>query len=183
MKPFCLCLDLDGFYVNNKFVVREIGWYAPLLNNHEAFGVQHFTHDYTWDMLSKKDQRTVAYVKRNVTGMTFRPSPAEFLLQDTSTLPGQDHVPVYVEHLWTHFKTSDCNKVAYKGGTVEFVLLTLLGIPSLDLEPLGCPTFNTLCVDDDYPSCHCHCHKRSKAHCSMSECYLFSKWFLKNKQG
>ena len=81
MKKFCLCLDLDGFYVNNKFVVREIGWYAPLLNNHEAFGVQHFTHDYTWDMLSKKDQRTVAYVKRCVMGMTFRPSPAEFLLR------------------------------------------------------------------------------------------------------
>ena len=92
-------------------------------------------------------------------------------------------MPVYVEHLWKHFKTRDCNTVAYKGGTLEFVLLTLLGIPSLDLEPLGCPTFDTLCVDDDYPSCHCHCHKRSKAHCSMSECYLFSKWFLKNKQG
>ena len=83
MPNFCLCLDLDGFYVNNKFIVREIGWYAPLLNNHEAFGLQHFTHDYTWDM-SKKDQRTVAYVKRHVTGMTFRPSPAEFLLQEST---------------------------------------------------------------------------------------------------
>ena len=123
----------------------------------------------------------MAYVKCYVTGLTFRPSPAEFQLQETSALPGQDHVPVYVEQLWKHFKTSDCNTVAYKGGTVEFVLLTLLGIPSLNLEPLGCPKFSTLCVDGDYPNCHCH--KRSKAHCSMSECYLFSKWFLKNKQG
>ena len=74
----------------------------------------------------------------------------------------------------------DCNTVAYKGGTLEFVLLTLLGIPSLDLETLGCPTFNKLRDDHDYPSCHCH--KSSKAHCSMSECYVFSKWFFKNKQ-
>ena len=180
MTNFCLCSDLDGFYVNDKFVVREIGWYAPLLNNHEAFGVQHFTHDYTWDMLSLKDQKTVAFVKRHVTGMTFRPSPAEFRLQESSHLPGQDHVPAYVEHLWKHFKTPDCNTVAYKGGTLEFVLLTLLGIPSLDLETLGCPTFNKLREEHDYPSCHCH--KSTKAHCSMSECYVFSKWFFKNKQ-
>ena len=126
MQNFCLCLDMDGFYVNKKFIVREIGWYAPWP---EAFGVQHFTHDYTWDMLSAKDQRTVAYVKRNVTGMTFRPSPTEFDLQET--VPGQDHVPVFVAHLWKHFKTPDCNVVAYKGGTLEFILLTLLSIPSM----------------------------------------------------
>ena len=42
---FCLCLDMDGFYVGNKFLVREIGWYAPLPNGQEAYGVQHFTHD------------------------------------------------------------------------------------------------------------------------------------------
>ena len=36
---FCLCLDMDGFYVGNKFLVREIGWYAPLPNGQEAYGV------------------------------------------------------------------------------------------------------------------------------------------------
>ena len=107
MTNFCLCLDLDGFYVNNKFVVREIGWYAPLLNNHDVFGVQHFTHDYTWDMLSRKDEKTVAFVKRHVTGMTFRPSPAEF--QDASVLPGQDHVAAYVEHIPWPIKAEHSN--------------------------------------------------------------------------
>ena len=169
---------MDGFYVNNKFLVREIGWYAPLPNGNEAYGVQHFTHDYTWDMLSTKDQKTVACVKRRVTGMTFRPSPVKYRLQPS--LPGQDQVANYVEHLWKHFKTPDCNIVAYKGGTLEFVLLTLLAIPSLDLETLGCPTFNALRDKHDFP--HCLCHTSTKVHCSMSECFVFSKWFFNNNK-
>ena len=68
---FCLCLDMDGFHVGSKFLVREIGWYAPLPNGNEAYGVQHFTHDYTWDMLSPKDQKRVHYVKRHITGLCF----------------------------------------------------------------------------------------------------------------
>ena len=64
---------MDGFYVGNKFLVREIGWYAPLPNGQEAYGVQHITHDWTWDMLSFKDQQRVRYVKRHVTGFRFDP--------------------------------------------------------------------------------------------------------------
>ena len=176
---FCLCLDLDGFYVADKFIVQELGWYATLPDGREAYGVQRFTHDYTWDM-SKKDQKTVAYVKRHVMGLTFRPSPKEFQLSGNVILR-QDQLPAYVERLWKHYKTSECNKVAYKGGTVEFVLLTLLAIPNMDLETLGCPTFNKLKQHYDYPTCSAHIH--ADVHCAMSECYVFSKWFLKNKQG
>ena len=178
MTNVCLCLDLDGFYVNHKFLVREIGWYAPLPDGSEAYGVQSFTHDYTWDMLSLKDKKTVRYVKRHVTGLTFRPSPKEYRLSNNYVLD-QDQVANYVETLWKHYKTPDCNTVAYKGGTLEFVLLTLLGIPSLDLETLGCPTFNTLKTSYDFPKCSCHTHEN--VHCSMSECHVFSKWFLDNK--
>ena len=175
---FCLCLDMDGFYVANKFLVREIGWYAPLPDGEEAYGVQSFTHDYTWDMLSLKDQKTVAYVKRHITGLTFCPCPLEYTLSNHD-VPSQDQVARYVETLWNHYKTPTCNRVAYKGGTHEFVLLKLLGIPSLDLEKEGCPTFNTLKGHYDFPSCSCHC--RPRMHCAMSECYVFAKWFA-NKQ-
>ena len=175
---FCLCLDMDGFYVGNKFLVREIGWYAPLPNGQEAYGVQHITHDWTWDMLSFKDQQRVRYVKRHVTGLSFRPSPLEYQLQNNNIL-GQDRVASFVEQLWKTYKTPECNTVAYKGGTLEFVLLTLLSIPSLDFEKEGCPTFNKLRVDSTFPKCPCHAH--SNVHCAMSECYVFSKWIVNKK--
>ena len=171
---------MDGFYVGNKFLVREIGWYAPLPDGSEAYGVQHFTHDYTWDMLSLKDQKTVAYVKRHITGLSFRPCPKEFQLSNNFILR-QDQVAAYVERLWKHYKTPECNTVSYKGGTLEFILLTLLCIPTIDLEKQGCPTFNKLKLHYDFPKCPCHI--KSDVHCAMSECYVFSEWFLENKHG
>lgn len=108
-------------------------------------------------MLSFKDQQRVRYVKRHVTGLSFRPSPLEYQLQNNNIL-GQDRVASFVEQLWKTYKTPECNTVAYKGGTLEFVLLTLLSIPSLDLEKEGCPTFNKLRVDSTFPKCPCHTH-------------------------
>ena len=166
---------MDGFYVGNKFLVREIGWYTPLFNVNEAYGVQHFTHDWVLHALPSQDQRHVCYVKRHITGLTFRPSPMEYYLHGDD-LPGQDQVATHVEQLWKHYKTPDCNTVACKGGTLEFVLLTLLCIPSLDLEKLGCPTFNQLQSNYVFPRCSCHIHPN--VHCAMSECFVFSKWFV-----
>lgn len=171
---FCLCIDLDGFYVGNHFVVRELGWYAPLSDT-EAFGVYSFTHEYTWDQLTPAEQRRVNFVKHRITGLTFRPSPQEFRLR--GDLPGQADVPRLVERLWHHYKTPACNRVAYKGGTVELNLLTLLAIPSMDLEQYGCPTFNKLSPHFDYPRCSCHVHEHG--HCAMSECYVFSHWWTR----
>ena len=117
----------------------------------------------------------VRYLKRHITGLTFRPSPMEFQLHGDG-LPGQEQVATYVEQSWKHYKTLDCKTVAYKGGTLEFVLLTLLCISSLDLEHYGCPTFNKLKSNYDFPRCSCHIHPN--VHWAMSECYVFSKWFV-----
>ena len=177
---FCLCMDMDGFRVKDKFIVREIGWYAPLPDGGEDYGVQYFTHDYTWDQLDQKDQKTVAYVKRHVTGLTFRPSPLEYKLSNNNVLP-QEEVPSFVHRLWHHYKTPECNTVAYKGGTLEFILLTLLVIPNMDLEQYGCPTYNKL--KPYFPNApQCQCHVSIELHCAMAECFVFSKWFLNKKQ-
>ena len=176
---FCLCMDMDGFRVKGKFIIREIGWYAPLPDGGEDYGIQYFTHDYTWDQLDKKDQKTVAYVKRHVTGLTFRPSPREYTLSNNNVLP-QDQVPSFVHNLWKHYKTPECNTVAYKGGTLEFILLTLLVIPNMDLEQQGCPTYKKLKPYFSHVP-HCQCHISNELHCAMAECYVFSKWYFLNK--
>lgn len=179
--PFCLCIDMDGFHVNGEFIVREIGWYAPLPDGNEAYGVRHFTHDYTWNMLTHKDAQKVRYVKRHVTGLSLRPSPQEY--DDDAPLLQQEDLPLFVEQLWKKYKTRECNKVAYKGGTLELHLLTSLNIPSLDLEKEGCPRFKQLCSESPlFPHCSCHTHSvEFDVHCAMSECYSFSKWYFANK--
>jgi len=177
MSKFCLCIDLDGFYINGTFVVREMGWYSPV-PEWGAYGVQHYTHDYQWSDLSERDQKKVRFVKRRVTGLTFRPSPQEYKLQQGS-LPGQSSLRQHVQHLWNKYKTDKCDVVAYKGGKLEHSLLTLLDIPSIDIEKHGCPKFDILKSEFDYP--RCSCHHVDDCHCSMSECFVFSQWMLLNK--
>lgn len=178
---FCLCIDLDGFHVGDKFLARELGWCAPLTVNREAYGVRHFTHDHTWDMLSHKDVKKVAYVKRHVTGLSFRPSPVEYCY---GPVLQQEDLPLTVLKLWKQYKTSECDIVAYKGGTLEKRLLTLLNIPSLDLEQKQCPKFKQLYFESSssFPKCPCHIHSTEfDVHCAMSECYAFTKWYSSNK--
>lgn len=178
--PFCLCVDLDGFWIQGRFIVRELGWYAPLTSNRAAFGCRHFTHEYTWDMLTHKEARQARYVKRYVTGLSLRPSPVEHAY---GPLLRQEDLPLFVLNLWRRYRTSDCDPVAYKGGTLEKHLLNTLNIPSLDLEKEQCPTFKTLCVESEsFPSCPCHTHSAEfDVHCAMSECYAFAQWYFNNK--
>ena len=178
---FCLCIDLDGFRVGEKFLVRELGWCAPLTANRETYGVYHFTHDYTWDMLTHKEAQNAAYVKRRVTGLSLRPSPLEY--HYGSVLQQEDLSPTVLK-LWRQYKTSECDKVAYKGGTLEKHLLTSLNIPSLDLEKEQCPKFKQLYLESSipFPKCPCHTHSiEFDVHCAMSECYAFTRWYSSNK--
>ena len=41
-------------------------------------GFHHYSHNHKWSTLSKKEQRTVIYVRDMVTGLTFKPRPVEF---------------------------------------------------------------------------------------------------------
>lgn len=178
---FCLCIDLDGFHVGGTFLVRELRWCAPLTENREVYGVHNFTHDYTWDHLTFKDQKQAAFVKRFVTGLSLRPSPIEY--KYGSVLPQED-LPLAMLKLWRHYKTDACDIVAYKGGTLEKRLLTLLNIPSLDLETKQCPKFKQLFLESTtcLPKCPCHVHSiEFDVHCAMSECYAFTRWYSCNK--
>lgn len=179
---FCLCIDLDGFQVGGEFLVRELGWCAPLTANREVYGVHHFTHHYTWDKLTVRDAKKAAYVKRHVTGLSLRPSPMEY---SYGAVLQQEDLPLMVLKLWRQYRTSECDIVAYKGGTLEKHLLTLLNIPSLDLEKKKCPKFKQLYLESSsssFPKCPCHTHSTEfDVHCAMSECYAFTKWYSSNK--
>ena len=57
----CLVIDLEGFFVQKKFQVREIGYY---------FGRHAFFQPATLRDLSHKDKKTVKFAKHKIHGLT-----------------------------------------------------------------------------------------------------------------
>ena len=111
MNSICVCIDLDGFYVHETFVVRELGW-----SNGLRSGCNHYDRDINWVDLTTKDQRTVRYVQRYVTGLPIHPSAKERRYGPFHT---QSDVMNDILHVWDQFKTPTCCTVAFKGGHVE----------------------------------------------------------------
>lgn len=175
MNDICLCIDLDGFRLEDDFIVREMGWCDKSCLH---MGFHHYSHNHKWSTLSKKEQRTVNYVRDMVTGLTFKPRPVEFQRQSIEL---QASVVKDVFVLWERFKTPKQSVVAYKGGTLEKKLLIQLQIPYVNLEDFGCPKFEYL-PEYYFSPVHCGCHLNSRFHCCMAECHAFMRWFNKNTQ-
>ncbi|KAL9978946.1 hypothetical protein ACROYT_G016530 [Oculina patagonica] len=123
----CMILDLEGFFVENTFRCRELGYFTW----QEDFGRHAFFMKTSWNDLHFKDRKTVSYVKYNVHGLTYQPRREEhgheyYLLEDVMC------------DLYNNVKTKDRTVVAYKGGHVEQDLLVKLNIPHVNLEHYGC---------------------------------------------
>ena len=69
MNDICLCIDLDGFRLEDDFIVREMGLCDKSCLH---MGFHHYSHNRKWSTLSKKEQSTVIYVRDMVTGLTFK---------------------------------------------------------------------------------------------------------------
>ena len=169
MNEICCCLDLDGFRVQGQFVVRELGWCD---REAKRVGCFHYRPDFAYWDLTPQDHRTVAYVRKHVTGLPYFPGPKERALG----VHAQHRVKDDIVAIWRQCQTPLAWTVAYKGGTLEKELLEQLRIPHVNLEVWGCPKYD-LCTPCPF-DCECH-DKRSffsRFHCSMSECYAFMTW-------
>lgn len=160
----CGIIDLDGFHVEDEFLVREFGYISMKwkVGKSKRYDLSPYGH-----RLSKQDLKTIRYVKNNVTGLTFKPMLGE-LFYDLDDL--DDHVVDFYESC----KTSSRKVLAYKGGHVEQDLLDDLEIPSENLEIYGCPKFSELqCEKYDRINCGYHIED---LHCPRSEVTSFKDW-------
>ena len=67
----CLVIDLEGFFVQKKFQVREMGYYSW----DEHFDRHAFFQPAAFKNLSHKDKKTVNFAKKNIHGLTFQHLP------------------------------------------------------------------------------------------------------------
>jgi len=169
MERICCVIDFEGFYLSSKreFVIREIGYIGMDWDSAVSlrFDLTEFVNE-----LSAKDWQTISYVKRHVSGLTFRPLKSEFVFSYSD-------LNKRILRIYDMLKTQEKYIVAYKGGNVERQKLFDLNIPSVNLEMFGCPKFNVLSDGSD-PTCGFHI--ASDVHCPRAEVLCFRNWMQSN---
>ena len=162
----CMVIDLEGFFVQGTFQVRELGFYT-WRGCHGRFA---FYPSIKWNELSPKDKKTVWTVKHKVHGLTYSPRKNEHAFK-------QSYVKELINYLYQRNGIDGKELVAYKGGHVEKDLLNALWIPNINLEPFGCPKFEKVIKTIVEPLEGCGFHEYcDNAHCSMVECHAFWLW-------
>ena len=133
----CFILDLQGFFLNKTFYVRELAYYT--------WNGEHGSHAFLipvpYKNLSCKDKRTVNFVRRKIHGLTYVSTLKDEHFEKPEVL-GE-----LIKDIYSIYK--DCSNgertvAGYKGGHVEKDLLMKVNIPRLNLETLGCPKYDKL---------------------------------------
>lgn len=129
--------------------------------------------------LSSRDRYQIIWIKNYKTGLMFEDLPHD---------EPQENFMHYIRELGD---IANGRLIAYKGGTLERDLLHQLGIPSINVETLGCPRFDQ--IVDTHPewfdaTLQCGRHvKRNRAqdipkqrvtHCPRTELNCFYKWLI-----
>ena len=122
-------VDVDGFMINKVFYCKELG----MIKVGDAVG-RSFFFDLViqWRELSEKDKKSCRYVMGHIHKLPFD-VPYGVRARKLSALGS------IVREFYREIKRDANSILAYKGGQCERELLTGLGIPSFNLENIGCP--------------------------------------------
>ena len=167
MDQITLIIDLEGFNLSSGFFVRELGW----CTNQGENDSQHFYSRLRYKDLNYKDRRTVHYVYKHIHGLRFEAPFRE------AALPQRD-----VEGVICALYRGGL--IAYKGGHLEKDLLDKLGLPSINLEELGCPKADSLWSKTENHGACCGHHKKDlfkMEHCPKQETFLFFQWLKQQR--
>lgn len=172
LSNVCLIIDFDGFFVNKKFYVREMGFYSLTKN---VCGSYRFKLNHLVKKLTDKDWKCIRYCSKYIHGLSFRKLPGE---QDIFNL---NFLTALVRIEYEQSKRQNKFLVAFKGGHVEKDLLQKMGYPYVNLENFGCPKFDFL-PWPEVPDCGYHkkLKKGETVHCPQVECVAFAEWVKEN---
>lgn len=173
-------MDLDGFTVGKAFLCKDMA-IIPVKRNATAISAN-FALGRTYDSLSRRDQTTANYLTKFLHGLHFN----DLGIVELDQRDLADAIET---------ATSDCNEplIGYKGGHYERDILTDLGIPSVNIESIGCPKFDQLILEPKYrqsgstkPQCRLHKSlstgpNKRHFHCPTYEVTVFRDWYLDTK--
>ena len=126
-----------------------------------------------WQDLSVKDRRTCEYVIKNVHKLPFG-VPRGANARSLSSIGN------IVTDAYRRMKQNDNSTMAYKGGHYEKDFLKSLGIPSVNLEELGCPKAEALIEQMFWlETCGKHIVSEAYSHCPKVEVEAYAQWMEK----
>lgn len=140
-------IDMDGFQLDQKFLVKELA--VATLNENRVESYYYKVGNYY--ELTEYNQRQVRFVKNHIHGLLFKDLPGD-----------EEQAAVWdrVESLAEQADMVDA-RIAYKGGHFEKDILKKLGYAHLgfNLEDLDCPKVEKLLAQMPYhldESCNRH---------------------------
>ena len=161
----CLIIDMECFFVDGQQHCRELSfcsWCGDC-------GRVAVSPKKPFNRLKDFERRQAHYLTREIHGLPYA------LHKHEQTVSSLRH---YVAKLYAEYRTEHRTRVAYKGGTVEKLLLVSMNIPFLNLETLGCPKYDVLRALDNEPPETCGWHAiPNKHHCAMTECRAYFHWY------
>ena len=158
----CLVVDAQGFYVDNRFVVRELG----RMDWKFQYGIERYRPHVKWDSLNRQDRRTVSVVHQRVHGLTF-----QALEQKEPTAKSQSEFTGDLEDLYKDSRVRGKEMVACKNDHI----LKALDIPCMDLHLWGCP----LLPNHEEVAC---CLHRLGGLCALAKCCALWNWITLETQ-
>jgi hypothetical protein len=159
LKNIIACLDMQGFYVNGKFVPREIA-----LVDDEICARDDIKTGLSLETLAETDISKCLYLTNHFHGLSLDCST-----ENAVTLSEA------LEKIKSYIILGETNYFGVKNHMLE-KLLTDNGIPYLDLNQIGCPSVRYL--DSMYnEDCNCTHHEKSPVfRCALRKCRNLWKW-------
>ena len=165
LHKVCLLLGFEGFYIQNQYYCRELGWSAV---KEGACGNIKYRMPMTLQQIKGRDRLNVTYLTARVHGLAFDDDPGEEAKPYTCF--EQD-----VQDLYHKYKTDDQPWVAYKGGQAVKDTLKKLGIEAINLEHWGCKKIQSL-LDPDTEPPEEDCGHHERGYCAAVKCNTFRQW-------
>jgi len=160
-------INCQGFQHGIPYRVRELAW----IKNADNAVVQNFQVDPGFLPSFGAAQKTFAFTKYHVHGLSFRPP------QYVARVHHHDVIRI-LRNLYN--EAGGQGSVAYKGGFIERDLLQRAGIPSTNLETMGVPCFHKSASDNSYSSCGNHkFYEFGEYNCASSK-VMFYKDVIRN---
>lgn len=164
-----MIIDLDGFRIDGKYYVREMGVASLTRNVYETYS---FHIRKNWKRIAQADKKHIWFCTQNVHGLRLYPEKGEWA-------HSHDSLKDIVRMCYEENKTREKFIVAFKGGHVEQDLLNEMGIPHKNLEDYGCPRIDEL-PPAEINDCGYHFIRKPFIHCPKQETWVFAKWFKEN---
>ena len=173
MNTICLIVKFQGFHVGETFYARELG-YAAVTSPDCGYMMFDLS-----PVASTVGLKAVSYTRRCIHGLPMMPRRGE------RALP-HDSIYMQLARLYARYSTPGREVIAYQGGAEERDVLHQLGIPSMNVDDIGCPAVKLLqqMYGRELASCGLHDEDleltRDRVPCAMGHVKLLRTWILDN---